>query len=187
MGPVPLTRREGAALAILLAAAAAGLSYRAFGLVRDARAHSVVTVCATGAVAVPGRFQMPAGSTVADLFAVASLLPAADTSALSGEVVLSDAQCVDVPWKEGEGGQAAPSDAGLVDVNSAPAYLLERLPGIGPVLARAIVEHRAAHGPFTCLGELESVPGIGPATVRGLEGLAVARLADGGGGSRPPR
>ena len=56
-----------------------------------------------------------------------------------------------------------------VDVNTAGVAALERLPEVGPALARRIVEYRAAHGPFLAPEELTRVPGIGPKTVEALE------------------
>ena len=55
-----------------------------------------------------------------------------------------------------------------LDLNRASVEDLDRLPGIGPVLARRIVEHRAHHGPFHSAEELLGVPGIG---ARSLERL----------------
>jgi comEA protein len=49
-----------------------------------------------------------------------------------------------------------------IDINTASASELERLDGIGPVLAQRIVEYRRANGPFRALEELMDVPGIGP-------------------------
>lgn len=48
-----------------------------------------------------------------------------------------------------------------VDINSATAEELESLMGIGPVLAQAIVDYRAEHGPFASVDELLEVSGIG--------------------------
>lgn len=48
-----------------------------------------------------------------------------------------------------------------INVNTADAEMLERLPGIGPVLADRIIEEREANGPFTSVEDLERVPGIG--------------------------
>jgi len=59
-------------------------------------------------------------------------------------------------------------DAARVAVNRATAAELEALPGIGPALARAIVEERARGGPFRSAADLARVPGIGPALVRRL-------------------
>ena len=55
-----------------------------------------------------------------------------------------------------------------VDVDAADARELERLPGVGPGLARRIVEHRESHGPFGDLTGLDRVPGIGPALLERL-------------------
>ena len=48
-----------------------------------------------------------------------------------------------------------------VDINSADAGELQALPGVGPVLAQAIVDYREAHGPFAAPEELMEVDGIG--------------------------
>lgn len=50
-----------------------------------------------------------------------------------------------------------------VDPNRAPEHELERLPGVGPALAREIVHHREVHGDFVWADDLDRVPGIGPA------------------------
>ena len=50
-----------------------------------------------------------------------------------------------------------------VNVNTAAAEELERLPGIGPVLARSIVEYREEHGAFRTVDELMNVSGVGQA------------------------
>jgi competence protein ComEA len=52
---------------------------------------------------------------------------------------------------------------GVVNLNEASAEELERLPGIGPAKARAIVEHRHAH-PFRKPEEITKVKGIGRKT-----------------------
>ncbi len=46
-------------------------------------------------------------------------------------------------------------------LNTATAAELEKLPGIGPVLAERIVEYRTEHGPFTHLDQLQEVKGVG--------------------------
>ena len=52
-------------------------------------------------------------------------------------------------------------DKQLVDINAATAEELQQLMGIGPVLAQAIVDYRAEHGPFESVDELLEVSGIG--------------------------
>lgn len=65
----------------------------------------------------------------------------------------------------GSGAIASDPRAGggpTLDLNRAGAAELDALPGIGPVLARRIVEHRARHGPFRRVEELRAVRGVGP-------------------------
>jgi competence ComEA-like helix-hairpin-helix protein len=55
------------------------------------------------------------------------------------------------------------------NLNNASVGELERLPGIGFVLAQSIINHRAARGPFTSIDDLLDVPGIGPGTIEVLK------------------
>jgi competence protein ComEA len=41
-----------------------------------------------------------------------------------------------------------PHNEERIDINTASVEELQRLPGVGPVLASRIVEHRRKHGPF---------------------------------------
>jgi comEA protein len=68
----------------------------------------------------------------------------------------------------------APASAGFpININRASEAELQLLPRIGPAMARRIVEHREARGPFRSIDELASVRGIGPATLEGLRPLVV--------------
>lgn len=49
-----------------------------------------------------------------------------------------------------------------VELNSATLAEFEVMPGIGPTLARRIVEYRETHGGFGDVAELLDVPGVGP-------------------------
>lgn len=48
-----------------------------------------------------------------------------------------------------------------ININTADAETLQRLPGIGEVLAKRIVAYRTEHGPFSSIQDLELVDGIG--------------------------
>jgi len=69
----------------------------------------------------------------------------------------------------GPAGSTAP-DA-RIDINRAQASELEQLPGIGPALARRIVQYREAWGPFTAVEDILEVPGIGPAKFNAIKDL----------------
>lgn len=98
-------------------------------------------------------------------------------------------ELVDRPVTAGGDGPAAPArqrenatvpavapgacgSPGTVDVNRASEAELDRLPGIGPVLARRIVEERETGGRFSTYLELQRVRGIGPVTVERMQGMA---------------
>ena len=49
-----------------------------------------------------------------------------------------------------------------VELNTASARLLSFVSGLGPSLARSIVAHRDAHGPFAARADLLTVPRLGP-------------------------
>jgi len=57
-----------------------------------------------------------------------------------------------------------------VDLNRAPGWLLEALPGIGEITAESIIQYRNRHGPFRHIRQLVEVEGIGPATFENLAG-----------------
>lgn len=55
-----------------------------------------------------------------------------------------------------------------IDPNTAPSEELQRLTGVGPARARALIRERTEGGPFTDLEDLARVPGIGPVTLERL-------------------
>lgn len=56
-----------------------------------------------------------------------------------------------------------------VDINTASQAELEKINGIGPTKAKAIVEYRKQHGQFKSADELEKVPGIGKKTTEKMK------------------
>lgn len=142
-----------------------------------------------GEVAEPGLVTVPDGARVADaLEAAGGTTRKADLTAVNLARAVVDGEQLYVPSPgeqvpgavapgageaasgtggSGAGGPGASggSTAATVDINTADAATLETLPGIGPSIAQAIVEWRAANGQFASVDELEDVPGIGPATL----------------------
>jgi uncharacterized protein len=64
-----------------------------------------------------------------------------------------------------------------VDLNTASAPLLSRVAGLGPSLARNIVNHRDANGAFPSRKALMKVPGLGPKAFEQCAGFL--RIRDG--------
>lgn len=127
-----------------------------------------VVVSVVGLVGTPGLVTLPVGARVADALAAAGgLLPEADPASVNAAAVLSDGQqiAVGVPGAASavEGAGVSGGTGAVLDLNTATADELDGLPGIGPVLAQRIVDHRSAHGPFASVDRLDDVSGIGPA------------------------
>jgi competence protein ComEA len=57
----------------------------------------------------------------------------------------------------------------VLDINRASAVDFEKLPGIGPELARRIVTYRKEHGPFRRVEDLLAVRGMGPKKWRAIK------------------
>jgi competence protein ComEA len=62
-----------------------------------------------------------------------------------------------------------------VNINTASAELLEKLPGVGPKTAERIIEYRTEHGRFSAVEELLDVKGIGPKKMEKIRPLATVR------------
>jgi competence protein ComEA len=62
-----------------------------------------------------------------------------------------------------------------LNLNTASIWELEGLPGIGPALAKRIVEFREKKGGFKRIEELLAVPGISEKRWRVLKGLVYVR------------
>jgi competence protein ComEA len=137
---------------------------------------STVVVSVVGPVARPGLVTLPAGARIADaLEAAGGLLPDADPSSVNLAAVVADGQQVVVGVPGAAPATAAAGDGatsgGVVNLNTAGIAELDALPGIGPVLAQRIVDHRTREGPFSSVDQLDDVPGIGPSIFAELADL----------------
>lgn len=129
-----------------------------------------VVVDVGGKVRRPGVLRLPAGSRVADALAAAGgPKEGTDLTGLNRARVLVDGEQVLVgvapsaapATATGTGGPAPPARTGPISLNAATAEELDTLPGVGPVLARHIVEYRGRGGGFRSVDELREVDGIG--------------------------
>lgn len=141
----------------------------------------VLVVHVDGCVASPGVYELAGPDLRVNdaVEAAGGLLPEADTSQMNLAAGLSDGQKVLVPARAEEGaaaaapggGAASQTDAGsLVNINLATADQLQALSGVGEATARAIVEDREAHGPFSSVEDLMRVSGIGQKKFDKLKG-----------------
>lgn len=137
-----------------------------------------IVIDVSGKVRRPGVLRLPAGSRVADaLEAAGGVKDGTDLTGLNRARVLTDGEQVvvggpAVPAPVGAGGGPVTGPAaGPVSLNSASVEQLETLPGVGPVLAQHIVDHRTRHGGFRSVDELRDVNGIGDRRFENLKDL----------------
>ncbi|HEY6597530.1 MAG TPA: ComEA family DNA-binding protein [Asanoa sp.] len=134
-----------------------------------------VVVAVSGRVRKPGLVRLPAGARVADAVdAAGGALPGTDLTPvnLARRVVDGEQILVGVTPPPGVAPAAAASGpAAKVNLNTATVQELDALPGIGPVLAQRIVDHRERNGGFKAIGELRSVDGFGAARYEELKDL----------------
>ncbi|MET9112507.1 ComEA family DNA-binding protein [Streptomyces zhihengii] len=130
-----------------------------------------IVVDVSGKVRRPGVLRLPAGARVEDALAAAGGAErGTDLTGLNRARVLTDGEhvVVGVPGTMSAGGGPAPGSpaaagapAAPISLNSSTAEQLETLPGVGPVLAQHIVDHRTRVGGFRSVDELREVNGIG--------------------------
>ncbi len=66
------------------------------------------------------------------------------------------------PTQPADSGSPSSRQVVLVNLNTATQQDLERVPGIGPVIAQRILRYRAQYGAFRRIEELMLIKGIGP-------------------------
>lgn len=133
-----------------------------------------VTVDVAGAVNNPGVYSLPAQSRVIDaLRAAGNSVTGSDLSDLNLARVVKDGEQIYVnPTVRSANGKRIIKKIiprGPININRATAREFDSLVGIGPVIAKRIVEYRRVNGPFMAIEDLEKVSGIGSAKFEELK------------------
>jgi competence protein ComEA len=152
---------------------------------RAAPTPEPLRVHVAGAVVRPGVYELNKDGRVEDAVdAAGGFVAEADKNALNLAEHLQDGQRLDIPFVAGfvpteqsgfvvvtEGTPPPPVGDELVDINTASAEELDKLPGIGPTIAQRILDYRTQHGPFAAIEDIVNVPGIGDATFAEIKDL----------------
>jgi competence protein ComEA len=187
MPELPVSRRQALVVAAVLLAllvvagkllgGAGAASAEPPALVQaEAPAAAKLVVHVAGAVRQPGLYELADGSRVSDAVARAGGATAkADTAAVNLAAPLADGIQVLIPSRvAGPAGAAAGAEGApgrRVSLSSATLAELDALPGVGPVTAQKILDHRAQHGGFSSVDDLDAISGIGPARIEQLREL----------------
>lgn len=136
-------------------------------------AEGDMVVHVSGWVVSPGVVEVPVGSLVVEAIAAAGgALPGAGLDLINLAEPIKAGDQIAVPGP-GEGGSSAGAENGLIRLNQANATELQALPGVGPVLAERIVDHRERNGPFQVVEDLLDVPGIGESKLSSIRDLVM--------------
>ncbi len=130
-----------------------------------------IVVYVVGEVVHPGVYELNKNARLVDaVHAAGGLTSSADNVSVNLAMKLTDGMKVYIPPKRGEDATALGKRVETkVNVNMATPSELESVPGIGPVLARRIVEYRNSHGPFSSYEDLLNVKGIGVKTLESIK------------------
>lgn len=140
-------------------------------------AGASLAVQVAGEVRRPGVYRVPADARVYEAVERAGgLTRRADQAGVNLVAKVTDGQQVIVPRRGAAPAAGSPSAAGpapggapsgggsatpKVSLGNATLEQLDAIDGIGPTLAKRIVEYRDQHGGFRSVGELRQVDGIG--------------------------
>src|SRR5512143_449220 len=129
---------------------------------------ATINVYVSGAVKKPDVYTLPLNSIVKDaITAAGGATGDADLDRINLAAHLGDQMQVYVPRQ----GEAAPPPDGSgpdaaaekININTASVEELDKLPGIGPAIAKAIIDYRTKNGPFKKIEDINAVKGIGDA------------------------
>jgi competence protein ComEA len=154
-----------------------------------------VRVYVTGAIAHSDVYFLPAGSIIKDaIVAAGGFTSDADREHINQALELQDQQQIHVPRlgetsapiaPSGQGGatptnrsvgaKVTPVEEGPININTATLEQLDSLPGIGPAIARRIIDYREKVNGFKSADQLTEVSGIGEATLAKIKDLITVK------------
>ena len=130
----------------------------------------MLVVDVQGEVLKPGVYELPINSRVNDAIKSAGgAKKSADLSYINQARMLKDGEQIYVEKKvyisTGSTRKSTTTFSGILNINRATAKELDKLPGIGPVIAGRIIEFRKVNGAFQSIDDLRKVQGIGASTL----------------------
>lgn len=141
--------------------------------------YSSIYVHISGSVAKEGLYKLNRGDRLVDLLKLSGVASNADIDSVNLAEVLTDGQRVFMPKKAlnlAQAGQTTPPTVRsgkavkMININRADEKELDALPGIGPTMAKRIVDHRNEKGKFSSIEELKEVQGISEKKYEKLKG-----------------
>lgn len=131
-------------------------------------APPMLVIDVQGEVKTPGVYELPINSRVNDAIkAAGGAKPNADLSFINQARLVKDGEQIYIEGKStvSTSKHRSTVTSGIININRATAKELDKLPGIGPVIASRIIEYRKTNGFFQSIDDLKKVQGIGASTL----------------------
>lgn len=144
---------------------------------QDININKSVTVDVKSAVNFPNTYNMKSSDRVNDVLKKAQTKNDADLSQINLSEKLKDQMYIYVPVK-GEkvlkhSTNQSSDNKVEVNINTGDKAEIEKLPGIGPSKAEAILQYRETKGEFKKIEDLKNVKGFGEKTIESLRDYIV--------------
>ena len=137
--------------------------------------QSKLIINVAGKVKSPGVYQLPPGSRVIDAIeAAGNHIKGVDISDINLARLLVDGEQILVGGNRLQSSKSVARKITVdnpLDINRATLAQLDTLPGIGPVTAQRIIDHRNKVGRINALDELKKISGLGGAKFEEIKSL----------------
>jgi competence protein ComEA len=127
----------------------------------------LITVHLSGEIINPGLYQVAQGTKTHQLIKLAGgATSAANLQKINLAKILKDGQKINLSSskklkQKKRTNTTLLSKSHIININTANSKNLQRLLGVGPQLAKRILEYRTINGPFKSKGDIKKVKGIG--------------------------
>lgn len=131
------------------------------------KSNGKIVVYVTGAVNNPGVIELAEGTRVIDAInKCGGMSESADPESINLAMKITDGTQIKIPTKNSANtASSAHTDkqSDKININYADESELDKLPGVGPAMAKRIMEYRQTEGLFQSIDDLKKVRGIGDA------------------------
>lgn len=133
-----------------------------------------VVVDVKGAVKFPKTYEMKSSERINDVLKKAQINDQADLSKINLSEKLKDQMSIYVPIRGEQipsnlNNQSSQNETIEVNINTATKEQIQKIPGIGPSKADAIIKYRETNGDFKSVDDIKKIKGFGDKTLESLK------------------